>query len=520
MIFTSPHPDIQIPDVPLSRFILERLRLFGNRTALVDAGSGHEISFEELRKAIVATSYGLARLGFQKGDVFAIYSPNCIDYAIAFHAVVLQGGIVTTANPLNTAQELSSQLKDSGAKFLLTSVALLEKASEAAANTDVRHIFVVEEGERASARSFSGLRSATGSIAEVSIDPAEDVAAMPYSSGTTGFPKGVMLTHRNLVSNLLQVEASKIFHPSDTVVCVLPLFHIYGMMVIMNECLYLGCKVVMMQRFDLAQMLSVIQMHGVTLAPLVPPIVLTLAKNALVSSYDLSSLKTIFSAAAPLGIALMDECCERIGCEIKQGYGMTEASPATHMTPYQKDRIIRGSVGVSVSNTEWKIVNQNGSDLEPGEQGEVLIRGPQVMKGYLNRPAETRAAIDPEGWLRTGDVGVADATGNLIIVDRVKELIKYKGYQVAPAEIEAVLLTHPMVADAAVIPSADAEAGEVPKAFVVLRGDVSLEEIADYVAARVAPHKKIRKMERVDQIPKSPSGKILRRLLIQRERQQ
>jgi acyl-CoA synthetase (AMP-forming)/AMP-acid ligase II len=250
----------------------------------------------------------------------------------------------------------------------------------------------------------------------------------------------------------------------------------------------------------------------------VPPIVLCLAKQSFGSSYDLSSLKTIFSAAAPLGRELIAECSERFGCVIKQGYGMTEASPATHMSPYEPDRIKPGTVGVCVPNTEWKIIAAGGREVGIGEQGEVFIRGPQVMKGYLNRPQDTAEAIDADGWLRSGDIGFADETGNLTIVDRVKELIKYKAFQVAPAEIEALLLTHPMIADAAVIPSADAEAGEVPKAFVALKGQIALEEIQQYVNSRVAPHKKIRKIEAIEKIPKSPSGKILRRVLIERER--
>jgi acyl-CoA synthetase (AMP-forming)/AMP-acid ligase II len=517
MIFLSPYQEIQIPEVSLSSLILNRAKKFGSRTAFMDASTGAHMSYREFYDTVVSTARGLVRFGFRRGDVFAIYSPNCTDYAIAFHAVCLLGGIVTTANPLNTPQELAAQLKDSGAKFLLTIPTLLENATKAASGTDVRQIFVV--GAVSTIPSFASIRIEDGSIPEVKISPGEDVVALPYSSGTTGFPKGVMLTHRNLVSNLLQIEASKVYHPEDVTLCVLPLFHIYGMVVIMNEALYLGCTNVIMQRFDLQQMLVAMQTHRVTLAPLVPPIVLALAKDPSVLKSDLSSLRMIFSAAAPLGAELIQECCRRIGCRLKQGYGMTEASPATHMSPDEPEKIVAGSVGVCVPNTECKIVDAQGNELGPNQEGEILIRGPQVMKGYLNKPKETRAAIDPEGWLRTGDIGIADRMGNFTIVDRVKELIKYKGYQVAPAEIEAVLLSHPMVADAAVIPAADTEAGEVPKAFVVLKSDIPLEEIQQYVASRVAPHKKIRKIERIDKIPKSPSGKILRRILVQQERQ-
>jgi acyl-CoA synthetase (AMP-forming)/AMP-acid ligase II len=518
MIFRSPYPSVKIPEIAFTPFLLERIKRFGNRTAFVDASIGRKVSFAEFYELVLAAAYGLRRSGFKKGDIFAICSPNSIEYAVAFHSVSLLGGIVTTANPLCNSQELSGQLKDSGARFLYTTPQLLEKLIDATTGTEVEQIFVA--GDSTLAVPFSSLLKEKGSIADISIRPHEDLVAMPYSSGTTGFPKGVMLTHRNLIANLLQIEASRMFHPEDVVICVLPLFHIYGMVVILNECLYLGCTNVMMQRFDLEQLLKNIETYRVTLAPLVPPIVLALAKQSVVSAYDLSRLKTIFCAAAPLSADLTLECSERIGCVIKQGYGMTEASPATHMSRYEKERIKIGSVGVCVPNTECKLVDDRGTELGANQEGEILVRGPQVMKGYLNQPEATARAIDEQGWLRTGDIGFGDEEGNFYIRDRVKELIKFKGYQVAPAEIEAVLLTHPMIADAAVIPSDDAEAGEVPKAFVVLRGDVALNEIQEYVASRVAPHKKIRRIEQIDQIPKSPSGKILRRILVQRERGQ
>ena len=383
MIFRSPYPAIEIPNIPISAFILHRVKQFGARAAFIEAETGRKVTFTEFYNAVLVRAGGLARMGFQKGDVFAIYASNCVEYAIAFHAVISLGGIVTTANPLCTAQELSSQLCDSGAKFLLTLPSLLQKASEASVNTRVKEVFVI--GNSDPGTPFSSLAGGNG-FPETSIDPCEDVAVMPYSSGTTGFPKGVMLTHRNLVANLLQVEGSRIFHPQDVVVCVLPLFHIYGMMVIMNECLYLGCTNVIMQRFDLEQLLAVIQAHRVSVAPLVPPIVLSLTKQKIGASSDLSSLKTIFSAAAPLGADLIGECGERFRCVIKQGYGMTEASPATHMSPYEPERIKPGTVGVCVPNTEWKIMDARGHEREAGEHGEVFIRGPQVMKGYLNRP--------------------------------------------------------------------------------------------------------------------------------------
>jgi acyl-CoA synthetase (AMP-forming)/AMP-acid ligase II len=274
-----------------------------------------------------------------------------------------------------------------------------------------------------------------------------------------------------------------------------------------------------MQRFDLEQFLAAIQKYRVTLSHIVPPIVLKLAKDPMVDNYDLSSLRMIFSGAAPLGAELSRECMNRIKCGIRQGYGMTETSPVTHSSPADPASMRLGAVGTAAPNTEVKLVDPaTGAELGANEEGEICVRGPQIMKGYLNNPEATTRTVDSDNWLHTGDIGYADDDGHFFVVDRVKELIKYKGFQVAPAELEAVLLTHPAIADAAVIPCRDDEAGEVPKAFVVTRQDTSGQEIMDFVAARVAPHKKIREVEFIPQIPKSLSGKILRRVLIEQER--
>jgi acyl-CoA synthetase (AMP-forming)/AMP-acid ligase II len=511
MIFRSPYDTIEIPETALTPLILSRAKAHGSKTALIDAASGRQVTFEEFYRAVLSLARGLNRAGFRQGDIFGVYSFNCIEYAITIHAVSLLGGAITTINPLSTAAELCSQLKDAGAAYLLTGSMLLDKAAEAAAGAGIRHIFVIED-------SFNSLFTETGPLPDVTVDSARDLAALPYSSGTTGFPKGVMLTHRNIVANLLQIENSLIFHAGERVICVLPLFHIYGLVVILNEALYLGSTVVLLPRYDLDTLLKTIERYRVDIAPLVPPIILSLSKEERVGSYDLSSLKTIFSAAAPLPVNIIFECSRRIGCVMKQGYGMTEASPATHMSmdPPHPDK--PGSVGVCVASTECRIVDAEGNELGPAEAGEICIRGPQVMKGYLNRADATQQVLDEDGWLRTGDIGYADEEAHFFIVDRVKELIKYKGFQVAPAELEAVLVSHPSIADAVVIPSPDPVAGEVPKALVVLKEEVSLESIQEFVAARVAPHKKVRKIERIEQIPKSPSGKILRRILIAKER--
>jgi acyl-CoA synthetase (AMP-forming)/AMP-acid ligase II len=517
VVIHSPVPDIEIPDMSLSNFVLARADEFGEKPALIDAPSGRTITYAQLRKSVRAAAAGLAERGFRKGEVFAHYAPNLPEYAVAFHAVATLGGVNTTANPLLTADELAAQLRDSGARLLVTVPDQLEKATGAAQAAGVQEVFVY--GEAAGAVPFASLLETPGEPPEVAIDPADDLAALPYSSGTTGLPKGVMLTHRNLVANICQSVQGRLRDDDERVIAVLPFFHIYGLVWLMNIPLYLGSTTVTMPRFELAEFLRVIQHYRITRAHLVPPIVLGLVKSPLVDDYDLSSLQFLGSGAAPLSAELEMACGKRLDCRMLQGYGLTETSPTTHLVTDKLAGQMPGSIGPAIPNTECRIVDvATGEDVPAGEPGELLIRGPQVMKGYLNKPEATAQAIDPDGWLHTGDIALVDEHGGVRIVDRVKELIKYKGYQIAPAELEALLLTHPEIADAAVIPVPDEDAGEVPKAFVVTTGSITSDEVTRFVAEHVAPYKKVRAVEIVEEIPKSPSGKILRRVLIDRER--
>ena len=518
MIIKGPYADVSIPDTALTPFVMHRAQELGDKPALIEGPTGRKLSFAQLADAISIAAYNLSQRGFKKGDVLGILSPNCPEYAIAFHAVATLGGIVTPINPLYTRPEITHQLRDSGARFMVTAPSCIEKVSEAAGDARVEEIFVF--GTAPGATSFDTLLVDNGRAEQVAIDPDNDLVALPYSSGTTGLPKGVMLTHRNLVANLKQMEGLCYFYESDTLICVLPLFHIYGLVVVLNMGLYSGATIVTMPRFELETFLKAVQDYDVTLAHLVPPIVLGLSKHPVVDNYKLSKLKTIFSGAAPLGEDLTRACMERLGISIRQGYGMTETSPVTHSSPAPPLEVKFGSVGVAAPNTECMIVDlATGEPLGPGQRGEVCVRGPQIMKGYLNNPEATAHTIDADAWLHTGDIGYVDEEGHFFIVDRAKELIKYKGFQVPPAELEAVLLTHPCVADAAVIPYPDDEAGEVPKGIIVLKQAVEEDALLDFVAARVAPHKRIRHLEIVDKIPKSPSGKILRRVLVDRERE-
>lgn len=516
MIFRSPHPTVAIPEISLTDFVLRRASEFGDKPAIIDGPTGRTITYEQVAPLVRRLAAGLADLGLQKGDVLAIYSPNLPEYILTVHAVALLGGVVTMVPPLFTDEEVRIQLRDSAAKFLVTIPQLAAKAHEAGAAAKIEKIIVI--GESDAGISFASLLAHGANPPHREISPREDLALLPYSSGTTGFPKGVMLTHRNLVSMLCQIHATDELTQDDTMVCIVPMYHLYGLHVVMNLGLMQGVTLVTLPRYELNQFLKVLQKYEVSVAPLVPPLVLALSRAPEVDAYDLSKLRLIHCGAATLPHTVAEEFRRRLGSQIKYGYGLTEVSPLSHASiPSKHDK--PGSVGYCLPNTECKIVDpETKVELAANQEGEICIRGPQVMKGYLGNPQATKEMIDDEGWLRSGDVGYVDEEGRLFVVDRLKELIKYKGKQVAPAELEAILLSHPAIADAGVIPSPDEEAGEIPKAFVVLKGKAGAEEIMQFVSDRVAPHKRIRKVEFVSEIPKSPAGKILRRLLVQRER--
>ena len=515
-VFRSPLPDVEIPETPLTSYVFRHVERLADRVAIVDGPTGRSYTYAGLYGAARRVAGGLLASGMETGDVLAVLSPNIPEYAMVFHGVAIGGGAVTTINPTYTAGEVTRQLVDSGAKYLVTIEQFLDTALAAARASGVERVFVLGDAQDG-ARSFFELL-ASDPADQVDIDTGEHVVVLPFSSGTTGLPKGVQLTHRNLVANLAQTDPLATTTEEDVILAVLPFFHIYGMQVLMNGVLFRGARTVTMPRFDLAEFLGHIETHGVTRVAAVPPMVLALAKHPMVADYDLTSLIQVGSGAAPLSPDVERLAAERTGAEIIQGYGLTETSPVTHTTLPGQAR--SGSIGVLIPNTEARLVDPaTGDDLGESEPGELWLRGPQVMKGYLNEPDATRRSIDHEGWLHTGDVGYVDSDGHWFITDRLKELIKYKGFQVAPAELEAVLVAHPAIADAAVIPLLDEEAGEIPKAFVVTQPgeELTADEVMAHVAGRVAPHKRVRAVEFIDEIPKSLSGKILRRVLRERE---
>ncbi len=509
IVHTSPYPDVEIPDVPITEYVLRKADELAGEQAIADVGSGRGYTFGELKGMVHALAGGLQARGFGPGKVVAIMAPNLPEYAVVFHGVAVCGATNTTLNPTYTADEIRHQLQDSGAEMLITIEMFLETAKAAIEGTQVTEIVTIDSVEGTTP--FPELFGEP--IEQVPVDVATHNVVLPYSSGTTGLSKGVMLTHRNLVANLAQCEPLIPMAHGKTAIAALPFFHIYGMQVLMNSLLANGVRILSMPRFDLEQALQTIQEEEVTHFFAVPPMVLAFAKHPLVDQYDLSSLELVFSGAAPLGAELAQEAAGRIGCDVVQGYGMTELSPVSHATP--PGGFKPGTSGVTVPNTECRIVDENGEDQDVGGRGELWVRGPQVMAGYFGNESATASTIDAEGWLHTGDVAEIDEDGHFSIVDRVKELIKYKGFQVPPAELEALLLSHPGIADVAVIGIPDDEAGELPKAFVTVApgAEVTEQDVKDFVADKVATYKQIRLVEFIDEIPKSASGKILRRFL-------
>jgi acyl-CoA synthetase (AMP-forming)/AMP-acid ligase II len=515
MIIQSPYPDPKIPDLSLPEFVLRGAEGHPSRDAIVDSAGGSRLSYAELADEVRRTGAGLVARGLAKGDVVAFCLPNLPEFVVGLYAILSVGGVVTTLNPACTDDEAAAQLTDSRACWLLTTSELAGRLSRTIAASAVREVFIVGEGDGGTP--FTALSQGTIPSGHVSRALPDDAAVVLYSSGTTGLPKGVVLTHRNLVANLCSQCRPDPVTEDDVVLAALPMYHIAGMEIVTNHALASGATLVTMPRFDLETFLALIERHRVTRMVVAPPIVLALAKHPAVANYDLSSLRVITSGAAPLSGELARSCAQRLGCRVKQGYGMTETSAISFAPDDGPDR--PESIGPPAPGVSCRIVDPvSGNDVPAGYTGELLARSAAVMRGYLGNDAATAATIDAGGWLHTGDIVRVDSDGWLYVLDRVKELIKYKGHQVAPAELEALLLTHPAVADAAVVPSPDDVAGEIPKAFVVLRDAVSDEALLAFVARRVAPYKKIRRLELTDAIPKSPSGKILRRVLVERER--
>lgn len=529
-IVEGPPLSAPVPALTLPRWLRVRARQRPDAVALIDGVSGSRYTYGALDHLIGRCAAGLARLGFRPGDVLLMLAPNAPEWPIAALGAMAAGGVVSGANPGYSATDLAHQLHEVGARFVFTTPELLVMVREAAG--DPHAVQVILLGEADDAVAFATLLAcadaepASGMGCDSRNEPdngaaadADSLAALPFSSGTTGLAKGVRLTHRTLLANLLQFEQANPVVPdargSDVVLALLPMFHIYGFALVTLASLARGSTLVTLPRFEPALFLQTIASHRVTRLAVVPPIMQFLAQHPLVDAHDLSSLERISCGAAPLACALEVQVAARLKCRVLQGFGMTESSGCVAINPAGDGRI--GSVGRLLPATQGRVVDPaHGGDLPRGSDGEIWFRGPQAFKGYHNNPEATARAITDDGWVKTGDIGHFDNDGFLFITDRLKELIKVKGYQVAPAELEALLLTHPSVADVAVIGRADARAGEVPVAYVVPRAAAETFDAAGlraWLAARVASYKQLADVVLCEIIPKNPSGKTLRRVL-------
>ncbi|XVE92113.1 hypothetical protein REPUB_Repub01dG0069200 [Reevesia pubescens] len=522
-IFRSKYPPVSVPDnLTLPEFVLQDAELYADKVAFVEAVSGKSYTYRDVVRDTGRFAKALRSVGLRKGHVVLVLLPNIAEYGIVALGIMAAGGVFSGANPASHPSEIKKQADAANAKLIVTNGPNYEKVKDleiAAIVLGEEHIEGAlnwDELLEAADRAGAGSRFSKEEILQ------SDLCALPFSSGTTGISKGVMLTHRNLVANLCSSLFSVVpeMIGEVTTLGLIPFFHIYGIVGICCATLRNKGKVVTMNRFDLRTFLNALITQEITFAPIVPPIILALVKNPIVEEFDLSKLKlrAVLTAAAPLAPELLAAFENKFpGVQVQEAYGLTEHSciTLTHGDPI-KGHVKKNSVGFILPNLEIKFIDPDtGRSLPKNTPGELCVRSQCVMEGYYENKEETNRTIDNNGWLHTGDIAYIDDDGDIFIVDRIKELIKYKGFQVAPAELEAILLSHPSVEDAAVVPLPDEEAGEIPAACVVMNPNAKESEtdIMEYVASNVAHYKKVRVCQFVDTIPKSPSGKIMRRVL-------
>ncbi|KAL2468156.1 4-coumarate--CoA ligase-like 5 [Forsythia ovata] len=493
------------------------------KIAFIDASTGRQLRFSDVWRAVDAVATCLsADMNIQKNDVVLLLSPNSIYFPIVCLAVMSLGAIITTTNPLNTSREIAKQISDSKPVLAFTIPQLLPKL------TDSKLPIVLLD----SANSYPSKLKIVNTIVEMmKREPSQsrvkervsqdDTASLLYSSGTTGVSKGVVSSHRNLIAMVQTIVSRfKLDEENHTFICTVPMFHIYGLAAFATGLLAAGATIVILSKFEMDEMLMAIQKYSATYLPLVPPILVALVNNAtaIKKKYDLRSLQSVLSGGAPLSREVTEGFVEKYpNVTILQGYGLTESTSIGASTDSLEESRRYGTAGMLSPSMEAKIVDpESGEALPVNRTGELWLRGPSIMKGYFSNEEATASTLNSEGWLRTGDLCYVDEDGFIFVVDRLKELIKYKGYQVPPAELEALLLTHPEIADAAVIPFPDEEVGQFPMAYVVRKTGSSISESAvmDFIAKQVAPYKRIRRVAFTASIPKNPSGKILRKDLI------
>lgn len=518
---------------PHNRFlhdlVLASCRRNPRKTALVDSSCDRRLTYAEYGEAVESIAHGLIAAGVKPGEVVAIFLCNCWEFCVAYHAATLAGAIPTLLNPTYREREVRHQLGNSGAAILITDGPNIEGISLAGL-PNLRRVYATREGSSGTEPFANLMKSATAVFPTPDQPTDQTLAALPYSSGTTGLPKGVMLSHFNLISNVYQFLGPHATDLSakDNILCFLPLYHIYGLNVMLNPALILGATLVLMPRFQLQPLTTLLIDEGITMMPLVPPAMNALCQAAEAGEFPLDhTVRWVKSGAAPLAPDLPRRFTALTNILVNQGYGMTEASPVTHVGFLDVELYHPDTIGQPLAQTDCRVIAQ--PDLDPtaeatsaveaatGEPGELVMRGPQFMLGYWNEPQAT-AAVLRDGWYWSGDIVTRDQDGFYRVVDRRKEMIKYKGFPVAPAEVEAVLLEHPAVRECGVVGRPDAAAGEIPIAFVALRNGFEtgkkLElELCAFVADRLTHYKQPREVRFIDVIPKTASGKILRREL-------
>lgn len=507
---------LDYPEMPLFE-LLSRAALTWPESTAFSCGE-RRLTYEQLDELTGRLAAGLRDLGIKRGDRMMLFLPNSLEFIIGYYGVLKAGGTVTTANPLHRQEELKYQLNDTEAKAIMTNRDLYPLVKGVQAETQLR--IVITDAEVNGGVSLAQILEKYLPIPpEPAVKPKNGVAVIVYTGGTTGLPKGILLTHYNLVANAMQNAAWFGWSHRDTVIGLLPLYHSWGACTCINSPIFSGARVIILPRFDAEELLITVEKERATVLYGAASMYAALANSPAITKYDLSSLKYVKGGAMPIPPELKERWEGLTGVPMVLGYGLSEASPETHNSPLQ--RVKPGTIGIPIIDTDARIVDEKRGEAElpPGESGELIIRGPQVMKGYLNRPEDTREALR-NGWLYTGDLAVMDEEGYFRILDRKKETIIYKGYTIAPAEVEAVLYEHPAVKECVVVGKPDPSAGEVPKAYVVLNEGFATdkEELVKFCAERIAPYKRVREVELIGEIPKTPVGKVLRRVLRDRER--
>ncbi|WP_409305197.1 long-chain-fatty-acid--CoA ligase [Peribacillus sp. SCS-155] len=513
--------EAEIPDYSIPQLLQNTAEKFPENIAITFYGK--KILYKELVYAANAFASALQNHGVQKGDRVAIMLPNCPQYVIAYYGVLTAGGIVTQVNPMSAEREIEYILNDSGAKTMVVLDGLYAKAKQVQTRAELDKLIVVSllpsEHDFAPDFTFDAfLKEGSGQVTPVPIEPEHDVAVLQYTGGTTGRSKGAMLTHRNLVANVYQCYEffkNDIVDGQESFLTVIPLFHVFGMTAAMNFSILTGGNSIMLPRFDVEEVLNTIKNEQPTNFPGVPTMYVAITNHPKAEEYGIDSIRTCNSGSAPMPLELLREFERKTGSQIVEGYGLSEAAPVTHCNPTFAERK-PGSVGIGYPSTEYKVVDiaTGTEEVPPGELGELIIKGPQVMKGYWNMPEETAATLR-DGWLYTGDITRMDEDGYVYIVDRKKDLIIASGFNVYPRDVEEVIYEHPSVQEAVVIGVPDAYRGETVKAVIVLKAGKTAteEEIIQFCRANMAAYKSPTIVEFRDQLPKTSVGKILRRAL-------